>query len=206
MFNADFRPLRHSTKTQVKMLATSIIALLVGGALASPCAPERPYTWVPEPYGSGAAHGNWGDHNLPMTSSTTKSPGHSGSTVSSTTKSSGHTSSSASSTTKPPGSTSTPHPDSIIQYSVVPGYFVQADNATSDGSAFDYATKNFGLTNQTYDTDTDASLTQWQRFAVKLEDLQASAPKDTSYKMVFMGRHGEGFHNAMVRSVQQLSC
>lgn len=117
-----------------------------------------------------AAHQSWGDHGWPTASAPTKT------------------------TT----GTTTPTADSIIQYNAVGGYFLQDDNET-ETSGFDYANANFGLINQTYDTDTDAGLTQWQRFAVKLEDLQKSAPKDTSYKLVFMGRHGEGKHNAMVR-------
>lgn len=57
---------------------------------------------------------------------------------------------------------------------------------------------NFGLINQTYpgDSDSTASLTQWERFGILVSYLNAFAPKNVEYKVLFMGRHGEGFHNA----------
>jgi broad specificity phosphatase PhoE len=39
-------------------------------------------------------------------------------------------------------------------------------------------------------------LTQWQRFAILISSLNAKAPKNVDYKLLFMGRHGEGYHNA----------
>ncbi|KIV84835.1 hypothetical protein PV11_00590 [Exophiala sideris] len=86
---------------------------------------------------------------------------------------------------------------SYIEYSTVPGYFLQDLNSTN-ATAFDYTTVNFGLINQTYPTDpaNSASLTQWQRFAIVVESLNAKAPKNVDYKVLFLGRHGEGWHNA----------
>jgi hypothetical protein len=55
---------------------------------------------------------------------------------------------------------------------------------------------SFGLINQTYTNQTDASLTQWQAFAREVDRLNAAAAKDTSYKLLFMARHAEGYHNA----------
>jgi len=37
---------------------------------------------------------------------------------------------------------------------------------------------------------------QWQQFAKVVESLNAQANLDTAYKVLFMGRHGEGYHNA----------
>ncbi|EHY60595.1 putative phosphoglycerate mutase pmu1 [Exophiala dermatitidis] len=86
---------------------------------------------------------------------------------------------------------------SYIQYSTVTGYFLQDDNATN-ATTFDYTTTNFGLINQSYPTDSkdSASLTQWQRFAQLIDSLNAKAAKNVDYKLLFMGRHGEGWHNA----------
>jgi hypothetical protein len=38
--------------------------------------------------------------------------------------------------------------------------------------------------------------TQWQQFTKAVESLNANADLNTAYKVLFMGRHGEGFHNA----------
>ncbi|WPH03189.1 putative phosphoglycerate mutase [Acrodontium crateriforme] len=84
-----------------------------------------------------------------------------------------------------------------IKYSTVTGYFLQ-DVPTTNASTFDYTATNFGLINRTYPaTDgLSADLTQWQRFERQVEALNAAADLNTVYKVLFMGRHGEGFHNA----------
>lgn len=38
-------------------------------------------------------------------------------------------------------------------------------------------------------------MTQWQRFEHELGTLNAQAPTGTSYRLLFLGRHGEGVHN-----------
>ncbi|ETI22831.1 hypothetical protein G647_06908 [Cladophialophora carrionii CBS 160.54] len=84
-----------------------------------------------------------------------------------------------------------------LQYSTVTGYFLQDDNSTN-ATTFDYTATNFGLINQTYPTDgaNGASLTQWQRFAGLIANLTKTAPSNVQYKLLFLGRHGEGWHNA----------
>ncbi|RMZ91445.1 hypothetical protein DV736_g1310, partial [Chaetothyriales sp. CBS 134916] len=69
-----------------------------------------------------------------------------------------------------------------IQYSTVTGYFLQDYNATN-ATTFSYSDTNFGLINQSYPTDpkNGPKLSQWQRFNILL---------------LFLGRHGEGWHNA----------
>lgn len=88
------------------------------------------------------------------------------------------------------------------KYSVVKGIFLQSESSTrADG--FDYATTNFGLIDRAYPTDGNGGSdsdreTQWQRFARYVEDLNAAAVETGSgaiYKVLFMGRHGEGDHN-----------
>ncbi|KAL2832161.1 histidine phosphatase superfamily [Aspergillus cavernicola] len=84
-----------------------------------------------------------------------------------------------------------------INYTIVPGYFLQDDEST-DPSTFDYTANNFGLIPRTYDADKNStdSLSIWQRFHRQLIYLNNHAPKHVSYKLFFMGRHGEGYHNA----------
>lgn len=98
-----------------------------------------------------------------------------------------------------------------INYTTVTGYFLQ-DLATTNVSTFNYVSSstlccgaqasdnyqtatNFGLINQTY-PGSAAGLTQWQSFEQVVDALNAAAPLNTIYKVLFAGRHGEGFHNA----------
>jgi hypothetical protein len=182
------------------MLRTSLLTAFVAGALANPCGEVKTVTrtwWYQEGGSVQPQSQAWADHELPA--STASGDGHSWSDHGSPTKTTSGTTKTTTGRSSPT-TTAKPTADTVIEYSTVSGYFLQDDNSTST-TGFDYANVNFGLINQTYDTDTDASLTQWQRFAVKLENLQDSAPKDTSYKLVFMGRHGEGNHNAMVSCI-----
>jgi hypothetical protein len=55
---------------------------------------------------------------------------------------------------------------------------------------------NFGLINQTYPGSGAGNVTQWQRFTQVVDSLNADSDLNTVYKVLFMGRHGEGFHNA----------
>ncbi|KAL3449510.1 histidine phosphatase superfamily [Aspergillus insuetus] len=84
-----------------------------------------------------------------------------------------------------------------INYTTVKGYFEQ-DIETTDPSTYDYTSHNFGLIDRSYDSDKPGSknLTQWERFHAELQALNDNSPKHVSYKLFFMGRHGEGYHNA----------
>ncbi|GLB06052.1 hypothetical protein AtubIFM57258_001348 [Aspergillus tubingensis] len=89
---------------------------------------------------------------------------------------------------------------SYINYTTVTGYFLQ-DEASTDASTFDYTTTNFGLINRTYPSDNthnhnDNQLTQWERFHHHITTLNHHSPPTISYKVLFLGRHGEGYHNA----------
>lgn len=88
---------------------------------------------------------------------------------------------------------------SYIQYSTVTGYFQQDDNSTNP-STFDFKTTNFGLLNRTYSTDPifdpQHKKTQWQHFAAQVAALNIFAPRNTQYRLLYLGRHGEGYHNA----------
>jgi hypothetical protein len=54
------------------------------------------------------------------------------------------------------------------------------------------------LINRTYPTDNecDKSFTQWQKFEHYVDVLNAKSGRNVNYKVLFMGRHGEGYHNA----------
>ena len=61
------------------------------------------------------------------------------------------------------------------------------------------AKTNLGLINRDYDTKVNADSrlqeTQWQRFKAFVDRLNQDAEPETQYKLLYMGRHGEGDHN-----------
>lgn len=66
------------------------------------------------------------------------------------------------------------------------------------------ATSNFGLISRPYDSDSTfdsdrKTATQWQRLAHQLETLNRESGPEVSYKLLFLGRHGEGNHNVAER-------
>ncbi|CEL02939.1 hypothetical protein ASPCAL04101 [Aspergillus calidoustus] len=94
----------------------------------------------------------------------------------------------------PPQSDSESH----FHFTTVPGIFLQDDPAT-DPDTFDYVSTNFGLISHTYPSDETldpaSPKTQWQRLAHYIETLNAYSPPETSYRLLFLGRHGQGLHN-----------
>jgi hypothetical protein len=58
---------------------------------------------------------------------------------------------------------------------------------------------DFGLIDRTYDTDADfdpeGRKTQWERFENVVRTLNDKADHHTQYKVLYMGRHGQGYHN-----------
>ncbi|KAI1074790.1 phosphoglycerate mutase-like protein [Whalleya microplaca] len=89
--------------------------------------------------------------------------------------------------------------NSTMNYTTIAGFFQQDDPAT-DAKNFDYTESNFGLIERAYPTDDvfdpRGEKTQWERFENYVNALNRNATKDTQYKVLFMGRHGEGYHNA----------
>jgi hypothetical protein len=58
--------------------------------------------------------------------------------------------------------------------------------------------ENFGLIDRAYPEDEgrgDEKLTQWERFYRHVDGLNRKSPRNTDYKVLFLGRHGEGWHN-----------
>ncbi|KAI0799256.1 phosphoglycerate mutase-like protein [Xylaria sp. FL0064] len=91
------------------------------------------------------------------------------------------------------------HHKSTINYTTVTGFFLQ-DDPTTDPTSFDYTTVNYGLITRSYPTDGEfdrqGKKTQWQRFEHYVETINRDADKGTQYKVLFMARHGKGYHNA----------
>ncbi|PMD62443.1 phosphoglycerate mutase family protein [Hyaloscypha bicolor E] len=88
------------------------------------------------------------------------------------------------------------HSNEYINYTTLTGFFLQDDPATST-TGFDYAAVNFGLINRTYSTDSEvpADWTQWQKFDHYVWRLNRGSGRFVQYKVLYMGRHGEGYHN-----------
>ncbi|PLN75199.1 histidine phosphatase superfamily [Aspergillus taichungensis] len=88
--------------------------------------------------------------------------------------------------------------ESHFQFSTVPGYFLQ-DDPNTDPEQFDYSATNFGLIPRAYDADPEfdpeQKRTQWERFASEVHRLNRDSPSNVFYKVLFLGRHGEGVHN-----------
>ncbi|GFF59207.1 phosphomutase-like protein 3 [Aspergillus lentulus] len=92
--------------------------------------------------------------------------------------------------------------ESHLRLSTVTGYFMQ-DEPTTDPDTFDYVTSNFGLIPRSYDSDAefdpDGRRTQWERFEHHIKKLNAESRPETSYRLLYLGRHGEGYHNVAER-------
>ncbi|EPE29330.1 Phosphoglycerate mutase-like protein [Glarea lozoyensis ATCC 20868] len=82
-----------------------------------------------------------------------------------------------------------------LEYTTVPGYFQQDDRATND-KIFDYTKTNFGLIERSYEGQAEESQkTQWEKFELEVARLNRESDDSVQYKVLFLGRHGEGYHN-----------
>lgn len=77
-----------------------------------------------------------------------------------------------------------PH-DFKWNFETVPGFFVQADEATDD-LAFRYTDSQMGRK------------LEWNQISAKLAELNENAEPNVSYKLIICARHGQGFHNYIV--------
>ncbi|CEJ56085.1 hypothetical protein PMG11_02308 [Penicillium brasilianum] len=86
-----------------------------------------------------------------------------------------------------------------FKFSTVSGYFLQ-DEPSTDPDTFDYSSQNFGLITKEYDSEiANSHEIQWQRFTEHITHLNETANPQTKYKVLFLGRHGEGVHNVAER-------
>ncbi|KAI5811654.1 phosphoglycerate mutase [Peziza echinospora] len=90
-----------------------------------------------------------------------------------------------------------------IKYSTVTGFFAQ-DLPDTDDETFDFIASNFGLLDkfQLEGLHVDAEnlvpsskSPPWKKFKSVIKSLNKNAPKNTQYKVFFIARHGQGFHN-----------
>ncbi|KAL4925721.1 phosphoglycerate mutase family protein [Aspergillus undulatus] len=106
-----------------------------------------------------------------------------------------------STTTTTTTTTADPDSPSHFHFTTVPNIFLQSLD-TTDPSTFDY-TKIFGLISRSYPSDPDPDpnptpnpATQWPRLTSYITHLNSTAPnKNTRYKLLILGRHGQGLHN-----------
>ncbi|KAI0726443.1 phosphoglycerate mutase-like protein [Fomitopsis betulina] len=72
------------------------------------------------------------------------------------------------------------------KFSAIPGFFAQ-DDPHADPARIGALPPRFGLLDETDD--------RWSRFRSKIAKLNETAPSGVSYKVFFLGRHGQGWHN-----------
>ncbi|ODN83924.1 phosphoglycerate mutase [Cryptococcus wingfieldii CBS 7118] len=72
-------------------------------------------------------------------------------------------------------------------YEVVQGFFVQNGPEPKHIEFEDLLGKSFGLIDESPD--------RWHNLKASIEVLQNEAPAGVIYKVLFLGRHGQGFHN-----------
>ncbi|KAL8726084.1 MAG: hypothetical protein Q9181_006181 [Wetmoreana brouardii] len=100
---------------------------------------------------------------------------------------------------------------SYIIIAVAAFFFPNAQDQSSDFSGpaarrslvESMAATNLGLRERDYDSDvyedSKGLKTQWQGFEQELRRLNEAANPETTYKVLYMGRHGEGDHNVAER-------
>lgn len=71
---------------------------------------------------------------------------------------------------------------SYWKFEIVPNFFKQSDEAT-DPLNFNYLKEDFGR------------VLSWEETFSKLSELNKDAPENVSYKVFFLARHGQGYHN-----------
>ncbi|KAL7410167.1 histidine phosphatase superfamily [Mrakia frigida] len=71
-------------------------------------------------------------------------------------------------------------------YSVVDGFFIQS-SPTFNATGYDALKDNFGLI--------DKSPNKWKNFAKAIKKLNDESDELTAYKVIYIARHGEGYHN-----------
>ncbi|KAF8138873.1 histidine phosphatase superfamily [Boletus edulis] len=81
------------------------------------------------------------------------------------------------------------------RYTTVCGFFLQDDPESNEVVGLP---PRFGLKDDNDD--------RWVKFKGEIEQLNASAPSGTQYKVVFLGRHGEGYHNVAMKKYTVEAC
>ncbi|KAH7025826.1 histidine phosphatase superfamily [Microdochium trichocladiopsis] len=93
---------------------------------------------------------------------------------------------------------------SKYKFRAVSGYFQHDSVAPSRDSRISTST-GLGLIDQPFDTDADfdpkKDKTLWERFVYFLNDLNKKEAGRAEYKLFFLARHGEGYHNVQEAKV-----
>ncbi|CEQ38919.1 SPOSA6832_00375 [Sporobolomyces salmonicolor] len=76
---------------------------------------------------------------------------------------------------------------SPTDYTAVDGFFIQSAPTFNDSDAYDPLSDSFGII--------DKSPTRWNRFQDKVDRLNADSHEHAAYKVFFLARHGQGWHN-----------
>lgn len=77
------------------------------------------------------------------------------------------------------------------KFEVVPGFFRQSDPET-DLYTFDYINEDFGLKKPL-----------WQHLIDEVTELNKNSPPTEQYKVLFLARHGQGWHNHAIHMYGQ---
>ncbi|KAJ1326438.1 glucosyl-3-phosphoglycerate phosphatase [Microdochium nivale] len=91
-------------------------------------------------------------------------------------------------------------------FSAVPGFFQHDSVPLSRETRIEISTTpGLGLIDQPFETDAEfdpnGEKTPWERFAYYLRDLNKREAGRAEYKLFFLARHGEGYHNVQEAKV-----
>lgn len=70
-------------------------------------------------------------------------------------------------------------------FEVVKGFFKQSEDSTDD-LKFNYATEDMGIQKP------------WEQILEELHQLNLNAGENQNYKLLFLARHGQGYHNVVI--------
>jgi len=92
-----------------------------------------------------------------------------------------------------------------FKFTTVPNVFASFAAECAANPTLKVSTQpSLGLLERTYDTDGEEDMkgkTQWERFARWVEWLNENAEEGTCYKVLYLTRHGLGFHNVQNQKV-----
>lgn len=92
-----------------------------------------------------------------------------------------------------------------FKFHALPGFFVDYLEVQAQSPDRKVTTQPLlGLVDRAYHTDGPAGSvekTPWRRFAALVDVLNDESPEDESYKVLYLTRHGMGFHNVMEAKV-----
>jgi hypothetical protein len=88
-----------------------------------------------------------------------------------------------------------------FKFEEVPGFFGDYVDLAENSSESKVATQpGFALVDRQYDSAANlvVEAKPWERFINYVRGLNNSCPEDVSYKVLFLTRHGLGYHNVVI--------